>query len=53
MPVGSLSAFYGSNAQGDWTLTISDTVGADEGFLNEWCVVTDPVAVELQEFTIN
>jgi subtilisin-like proprotein convertase family protein len=53
IPVQPLSAFDGSDAQGNWTLSITDNVGADEGFLNQWCVVTDPVAVELQEFTIN
>jgi len=35
-PAAPLSAFDGANALGDWTLTITDTAGGDEGLLNVW-----------------
>lgn len=35
-PNNSLSAFDGFEASGDWTLSIDDRQGGDEGFLNEW-----------------
>ncbi len=52
-PFESLTAFDGVDAQGDWTLTVFDQVGADIGTLLEWCLVTDPVAVDLMEFEID
>lgn len=52
-PNNPLSAFDGEDAQGMWTITVVDNAGGDTGTLNEWCVVTDPVPVELQHFSID
>lgn len=52
-PNNPLSAFDGEDAGGTWTITAVDNAGGDTGTLNEWCVVTDPVPVELQEFSID
>ncbi|MDH3404126.1 MAG: proprotein convertase P-domain-containing protein [Acidobacteriota bacterium] len=50
---GALAAFDGDTATGNWTLTVTDTLGADVGVLNEWCLVTTPpVPVELQGFDV-
>jgi len=35
---GSLDDFIDELSQGDWTLWVSDNMGADVGTLNEWCV---------------
>ncbi len=35
---GSLDDLIGENAQGEWTIWISDNAGADVGMLNSWCV---------------
>lgn len=35
-PAQALSAFDGSNALGDWTLTVDDLLGGDSGQLNSW-----------------
>ncbi len=35
-PIGSLSDFNGENLLGDWTLSFTDTVGADPLSLNAW-----------------
>lgn len=35
-PSSLLSAFDGENANGTWTLEVSDTVGGDSGSLNAW-----------------
>ena len=35
---GSLDDLVGENAQGEWTIWISDNAGADTGILNTWCV---------------
>lgn len=53
IPVSPLSVFDGLDAGGDWTLSIADEATADEGTLLEWCLVTDPIAVDLQEFSID
>jgi CSLREA domain-containing protein len=47
-----LSAFDGENAQGTWTLTITDVAEEDEGFLNCWCLefLNSPTAVKLASF---
>jgi len=50
---GGLNACDGQNIGGDWSLTITDNAGGDTGTLMEWCLVTTPVPVELQEFSIN
>lgn len=45
-PLGNLSDFIGEDAQGTWTLTISDNYGDDGGALNAWgldiCLVAEP-----------
>lgn len=53
VPVTPLSAFDGLNGAGDWTLSITDSAAGDTGTLLEWCVITDPIAVDLQEFSID
>ena len=52
-PNNPLSAFNGEDAQGVWTINASDNAGGDTGTLNEWCIITDPVPVELMEFSID
>ena len=42
-----LSAFNGESINGTWVLTVSDNAGGDTGTLNVWCLITDPVPVEL------
>ncbi len=37
-PEGDLSAFVGEEMLGEWTLFVSDNLGADYGTVNEWCV---------------
>ncbi len=37
-PAGDLGAFVGEEMVGDWTLTVSDNAGGDQGALNSWCV---------------
>ncbi|PWI30474.1 subtilisin [Flavobacteriaceae bacterium LYZ1037] len=36
LPQNPLSVFDGENTQGDWEITVSDSVGADSGTLNSW-----------------
>ncbi|OWY25213.1 T9SS C-terminal target domain-containing protein [Sphingobacteriales bacterium UPWRP_1] len=36
VPEEALSAFYGENPNGTWTLTIDDDLGGDTGTLNSW-----------------
>ncbi|WP_440877189.1 proprotein convertase P-domain-containing protein [Thalassotalea sp. PLHSN55] len=38
LPSQSLSAFNGLSAQGDWALTVTDTLSADSGFVNSWAL---------------
>ncbi len=47
-----LSAFDGENAQGTWTLEITDVFAPDEGTLNCWCLefLGTPTAVKLNSF---
>ncbi|HYW68115.1 MAG TPA: proprotein convertase P-domain-containing protein, partial [bacterium] len=35
---GSLDDFNGGLSQGEWTLFVSDNLGADLGTLNEWAI---------------
>jgi subtilisin-like proprotein convertase family protein len=35
-PAEDINAFVGGSGDGDWTLTIGDSVGSDTGTLNEW-----------------
>ena len=37
-PEEALSAFNGLNANGDWTLFVSDNANLDTGQVNEWCL---------------
>ncbi|MCB0795597.1 MAG: proprotein convertase P-domain-containing protein, partial [Flavobacteriales bacterium] len=39
LPVGSLADFDNKVFQGDWTLSITDNVGGDDGVLNNWCLI--------------
>jgi hypothetical protein len=36
-----LAAFDGMDVTGDWTVTVSDSVGGDDGTLAVWCVCPD------------
>jgi len=51
-PAGDLGDFIGEQMIGDWTLTISDNAGGDQGMLNSWCLnviyPSDVVAVGAQ-----
>lgn len=40
-PADSLDACDGSDAQGDWTLTVTDGAAGDTGTLDTWCLVVD------------
>jgi uncharacterized repeat protein (TIGR01451 family) len=44
-PVTPLSALNGQNANGTWTLTISDNAGQDLGTLTEWELILVPAPV--------
>jgi subtilisin-like proprotein convertase family protein len=37
-PAGDLGAFTGEELFGDWTLSVSDEAGGDQGTFNEWCL---------------
>lgn len=37
-PAGDLDTFIGEDMFGDWTLTVSDSAGGDQGTFNSWCV---------------
>jgi len=43
----------GDNINGTWNLTITDNAGGDTGTLDQWCLITTPVPVEVMEFTID
>ena len=45
-PIGNLSDFNGSPAQGNWTLRINDVLGADAGVLLGWALTFDGSIVE-------
>lgn len=38
---GSFGDFYCEQAMGDWTLTVGDDAGGDQGTLDEWCLGFD------------
>ena len=52
-PGANLTACDGDNINGTWTLVVSDNAGGDTGILDQWCLVTTPVPVELTEFAID
>jgi subtilisin-like proprotein convertase family protein len=37
-PAGNLDDFVGLGMDGEWTLTVADLAGGDQGTLNEWCL---------------
>jgi len=47
-----LSVFNGQNVNGNWTLTVNDDAAGDTGVLNEWCIITTPIPVELKAFEV-
>lgn len=47
-PFTVLSVFNGGNADGIWTLTITDNVGGDVGELNDWSLDIKCSAVQVQ-----
>ena len=38
----TVDAFAGADAQGDWTLTVTDEAGVDVGTLDSWAIVVTP-----------
>lgn len=50
---GDLEECDGENIGQDWTITLTDNALGDTGTLVEWCLITTPVPVELQEFSID
>jgi subtilisin-like proprotein convertase family protein len=44
-PEGILANFNGENANGTWTLRVTDDAGVDQGCLAAWCLAFDGVAV--------
>ena len=38
LTTASLQAFRGHTTQGNWTLKVSDSAGADQGKLNRWAL---------------
>lgn len=42
IPNQALSAFDGQNANGSWTIRVSDSVTADTGTLNSWTIILYP-----------
>lgn len=38
LPAAPLSAYDGSSAEGDWTLSVTDTFPGDVGTLHDWCI---------------
>lgn len=50
---GSLDDQIGENAQGEWTIWVSDNAGADTGVLNTWCVrVVGGVSTGVEEMDV-
>jgi subtilisin-like proprotein convertase family protein len=47
-----LSVFNGMNINGSWNLNVNDDAGGDDGVLNEWCIITTPIPVELKGFEV-
>ena len=52
-PFESLSAFFGSNSQGDWVLSVSDPVANNGGSINLWAIefCEEVLGVNEQEFS--
>ena len=52
MPPGAYSAadewglFFGTPLNGEWTLSVTDLWGIDNGYIFEWSIAFDPVTVE-------
>ena len=55
MPNTPLSGFDGEMSMGDWTLTVTDGVGGDDGVLNSWGVTIgiEPIAAPPYEVDLN
>ena len=55
MPTDPLSAFDGEMSMGDWTLTINDGFGGDDGNLNSWGITAaiEPIAAPPYEVDLN
>jgi subtilisin-like proprotein convertase family protein len=55
MPTDPLSAFDGEMSMGDWTLTVNDAFGGDDGNLNSWGITAaiEPIAAPPYEVDLN
>jgi hypothetical protein len=49
---GLLSAFDGENIQGTWFMNVSDHAAGNLGMLNGWCLVIEPIPVDLVTISI-
>ncbi|RYZ52167.1 MAG: PKD domain-containing protein, partial [Sphingobacteriales bacterium] len=45
LPIGNFSAFVGSPLNGSWTITVTDNLGIDNGYIFEWGLEFDPALV--------
>jgi subtilisin-like proprotein convertase family protein len=50
--LGPLSVFNGMDSAGDWTITVFDRVGGDDGTLDQWSVHIDGVGVPPCELNV-
>ena len=49
-PLGNLDDFIGLLMVGEWTLTVRDDAGGDQGTINEWCLrITHDTSVGLED----
>lgn len=49
-PEQNFSGFVGCPIDGDWTLTITDNIGADNGYICEWGITINPAINPNSEF---
>ncbi len=49
-PLQSFNGFVGCPIDGDWTLTITDNIGADNGYICEWGISINPAINPNSEF---
>lgn len=51
-PEGDFSSWIGSELNGGWTITITDNIGSDDGFIFEWWLDINPALYpDVVEFT--
>jgi len=53
-PLQSFNGFIGCPIDGDWTITITDNIGSDDGFIFEWGIQLDPsITPNIEAYTVN